>query len=434
MKKFFLLISLSFCAVFSSLAMELSLQECKDMALQASEDLKIAQNHVTQASLDRGVAKSAFFPKIDGMGSAFYITPDASMDNTMDILMRGVYLAGFSLTQPIYTGGKIINANKLAKLGKEVAHQQLEATRMDVLAEAEKSYWMYVAVLAKIDMVQAYLIQLDSIYDYTKNAYELGLTTSLNLSRVETRISELNYRMKQAKSGADLCRLALCRIIGVEDFTEITPTESINFIVPFNDSFQGIDSRPELLMAQKNVQAKKYDVKMTLSDYLPTVGLQLGWNAFGNLKMKSFVQMPDGNFYPYTSTTNYKGFVGAVSLSVPIFHWGEGYKKVKKAKIEVENAELSLEKNRKLMELQAHQAYNNLKDGDELIISAEKAFEEARKSLEMMQDQYENGLMTMTDLLEAQSQWHAAYSNLIEARTQQRINLVEYKRSVGLID
>ena len=415
-------------------AIELSLQECKKMALQTDEDIKIAQNHLTQSGLDRGVAKAAFLPKIDGMANAFLLTPDSKMGDLMEIQMKGVYLAGFSLTQPLFTGGKIINANKLAKVGQEVAREQLEATKMDVLAEAEKSFWMYVAVLAKIDMVNSYLTQLDSIYNYTKSAYELGLTTSLSLARVETRRSELNYRLRQAMSGADLCRLALCRIIGVEENEEIIPITHFEEDIPSPEKFAGIDDRPELHLAQKNIEAKKYEVKRTLADYLPTIGLQIGWNAFGNLKMKSFVQGPDGNYYPYTSTMNYKGLMGAVALSVPIFHWGEGYKKVKKARIEVENARLALEKNRKLMELQAQQAFSNYTDGAELIKSAEKAFEEARQNLRMMQEQYEHGLMTLTDLLEAQSQWHTSYSNLIEARTQYRINRVEYLRAAGILE
>ena len=415
-------------------SLELSLKDCKEMALRTDEDMKIADNHVSQSILDKGVAKSAYFPKIDGVGSAFYLTPNSSMGDMMEMQMRGVYLAGFSLTQPIYTGGKIINANKLAKLGEEVNKDQLEAMRMNIIADAEKSYWMYIAVLSKIDMIQSYLIQLDSIYNFTKSAYELGLTTSLSLSRVDTKRSELQYRLRQAQSGEELCRLALCRIIGVEENELIVPTENLDTDIPSPVGFIGIESRPELHMSQKNVEAKKYDVKMTLSDYLPTIGLQLGWNAFGNLKMKSFAQGPDGNYYPYTSSIDYRGFVGAVSVSVPIFHWGEGYKKVKKAKIEVENARLSLEKNRKLMELEAHQAYNNYTDGVELIKSAEKAFEEAQQNLDMMQEQYEHGLMTLTDLLDAQSQWHSSYSNLIEAKAQYRINRVDYLRSVGILE
>lgn len=431
------IILLSFLLSFASLAsfpLELSLKECKEMALRTDEDMKIAQNRVTQSSLDKGVATTAYLPKIDGMGSAFFLTPDSKMGDLMEIQMKGVYLAGFSLTQPIFAGGKIINANKLAKVGQEVAKTQLEATRMDVIAEAEKSYWMYLAVLSKIDMIKAYLTQLDSIYDYTRSAYELGLTTSLSLSRVDSRRSELNYRLRQAQSGADLCRLALCRIIGTDENEEIILTENLDLNIPLPGNFIGIESRPELHLAQKNIEAKRYDVKMILADYLPTMGLSLGWNAFGNLKMKSFVEGPDGNYYPYTNTMNYKGFVGAVSLSVPIFHWGEGYKKVKRAKIEVENAQLSLEKNRKLMELQAHQAYSNYTDGLELIKSAEKAFTEAEQNLDMMQEQYEHGLMTLTDLLEAQSQWQTSYSNLIEAKTQYRINRVEYLRSVGSLE
>lgn len=143
------------------------------------------------------------------------------------------------------------------------------------------------------------------------------------------------------------------------------------------------------------------------------------------------MMLDDGTIYPYSQSISYKGFMGAVSLSVPIFHWGEGIKKVKKAKIELENAKLELDQNKKLMNLQAKQAYSNYVDGFFLIESAEKAFEESEINLKMMKEQYEAGLMTLTDLLEAQSQWQASYSNLLEAKTQMKINEIDYLRSIG---
>ena len=431
MKIKFYILALLLLPVLTADALELSLSQCREMALQNDEDMKIAQNRMAQSDLDRGIAKTAYLPKFDINGGAFYLTPNPSMGTAMDIQMRGVYMAGISLTQPIYTGGKIITANKLAKVGREVAADQFEATRMDIIAEAEKSYWMYVAVLSKIDMIDAYLVQLDSIYDYTKTAYELGLTTQLSLNRVESRRSELGYRKRQAQSGADLCRMALCRIIGAGEDEPIYPTENLDGFKSPDNKFLGIDNRPELNMARKNIEAKKLDVKMVLSDYLPLVGLQLGWNAFGNLNMTSYTQLPDGSVYPYKQSMDYRGFVGAISVSIPVFHWGEGYRKVKKAKVEVENASLSFEKNRKLMELQAHQTYNNYIDGYELIMSALKAMQEAESNLQAIREQYEVGLMTLTDLLEAQAQWQTSYSNVIEAKTQYKINEVEYLRSVG---
>ncbi|MCH5227841.1 MAG: TolC family protein [Muribaculaceae bacterium] len=426
------IIFLSLIATLQASAIDLSLQQCRDMAIQSDELIKIAKNRVTQSNLDRGIAKTAYLPKIDGSATALYLTPNSKVGDAMELQMKGVYLAGFSLTQPIFTGLKIVTANKLAGLGQKAAQQQMEATTMDVIANAEKSYWMLMAVRAKIDMIDAYIMQLDSILSYTTSAYELGLTTRLNVSRVETKLAELQYRRQQAKSGEELCRLSLCRIIGVEENSEINLTENIDYI---NDRlvFTGIESRPELHLSMINVTAKKHDVAMVRADFLPTLGLQLGWNAFGNLKMKNYMMLDNGMIYPYTQSISYKGFVGALALSVPIFHWGEGFKKVKKAKIEVENAELELEQNRKLMDLQARQAYNNYIDGFSLIESARKAFSDASLNLEMMKDQYEAGLMTLTDLLDAQSQWHTSYSNLIEAKTQLKINEVDYLRSTGEI-
>lgn len=412
-------------------AIELSLTQCREMALGSDEQIKISKNRLTQASLDKGIAKSAYFPKIDGSASGLYMTPNATMGDAMEMQMRGIYLAGFSLMQPIFTGGKIITANKLAKLGEDAAQKQLEAAKMDVVANAEKSYWMYIAVLSKIDMIEAYLLQLDSILSYTTSAFELGLTTRLNVSRVETKMSELEYRLQQAKSGEELCRLSLCRIIGVDENEPIVPVENISDISIERLQLEGIEERPEIQLSLLNISAKKHDVQMIRSDFLPAIGLQLGWNAFGNMKMKNYMMLDDGTIYPYTQSISYKGFVGAVSLSVPIFHWGEGFKKVKKAKMEVENAQLEYDYNRKLMELQARQTYNNYIDGFKLIESAEKAYSEADLNLKMMREQYESGLMRLTDLLEAQSQWHTACSNLIEAKTQLKMNEVDYLRCIG---
>lgn len=428
--KFFCLI-ISFLTFFSAHSLDLSLKECKNMALQSDELIKIAKNRVSQSNLDKGIAVTAYLPKIDGSASALYLTPNSTMGDAMELQMRGVYLAGFSLMQPIFAGGKIYTANKLARVGQEAAKEQLEATTMDVIANAEKSYWMYVAVRSKIAMIDAYLIQLDSILSYTRSAYELGMTNRLSMSRVETKMAELKYNLQQAKSGEELCRLSLCRIIGVDDEEQIFPTETLDISVNDRPVFSGIESRPELHLASLNVEAKRHDISMVRADFLPTIGLQLGWNAFGNLKMKNYMMLDNGMVFPYTQSISYKGFVGAVSLSVPIFHWGEGFKKVKKAKIELENAELELEQNKKLMTLQARQAYSNYMDGFSLIESAGKAFTEAELNLKMMKEQYEAGLMTLTDLLEAQSQWQASYSNLIEAKTQLKINEIEYLRNIG---
>lgn len=428
------LIILSLLVSVNASALDLTLKECREMALKSDENLKIAENNLEGANLDRAVARTQYFPKFAGNATAIYSAPDSKIGDMMTLQMRGAYMAGINLTQPIYAGGKIIAANKMASVGQDIYRQQLRATRMDVIADAEKTYWTYVGVLEKVEMTKSYLALMDSIYEMTNNSVEIGMTNHQSLLRVNTRRSEILYRLNQAQAGADICRMALCRIIGVSDTTSIHPTESIviNDILPLmNDD---VSNRPEAIMLDKSIEIKKHEVTMTRADFLPVVGLQLGWSAYGNLKMKGWSQDEMGNPFPYTSTTNDNGFSGILSVQIPLFHWGEGIKKVRHAKLDVENARLSLQRNTKLMQLEARQNYSNIVTGLELITSADKAMNEANENLRMMREQYEVGLNTLTDLLEAQSQWQSSYSNLIEAQTQYRINQVEYLRSIGELE
>lgn len=421
-------------AATNASAFDLSLKDCREMALQSDESVRIAGNNVDGAGIDRGVAYTAYLPKLAGSANVLYYAPDSKMMDMMELQLRGTYMAGINLQQPIYAGGKIVTANKMAAIGEEAAREQLRAARMDVIAEAEKSYWTYVAVLAKVDMMVSYLALMDSVYTTTQYAVETGMAARPALLRVETRRSEIVYRLNQARSGADLCRMALCRAIGVADTVQIVPTEPVGDMFDLPKAGIDVADRPEVRLLEKNVAIKRHEVTMARADFLPTVGVQLGWNAYGDIKTKSWVDDGTGNYMPYTTNTNANGFMGILSVQVPLFHWGEGVKKVKRAKIDVENASLSLERNKRLMELEANQYYSKLLTGINLIRFADDAMREADENLRIMKEQYEVGLNTLTDLLEAQSQWHSSYSNVIEARTQFRIDYIDYLRSVGQLE
>ena len=77
------------------------------------------------------------------------------------------------------------------------------------------------------------------------------------------------------------------------------------------------------------------------------------------------------------------------------------------------------------------QAVLNLTDGQRMLETAQLGQQQADENLRVMRQKYDNQYCTMTDLLDAQSQWHQARSNLIEAQTQQKINETEYLRVTG---
>lgn len=412
--------------------LRVSLSECREMALTHSEELQQADNTIQQAKLDRKIAATAYLPKIDGAATGAYMLPDIDMMG-MELSMRGTYMAGLSLTQPIYAGGKISTGNRLARIGEEVASEQYRMKRMDVIADADNAYWTYIAVGRKVRMLESYKAQMDTLHKQTETALSAGLATENDLLRIEAKRSEISYQLQKVKNGADLCRMSLCRIVGVDFNTQIEAVDTTFIISRPGQLAPDIASRPELHLLEKQVAAGKEQIRMARADMLPTVGLGLSYMYYGNIKLNSMIDV-GGTKVPFSQEFRDGIGMAVLSVKIPIFHWGEIHKKVRKAKYELKNAELDLQKNTKLLNIEVQQAIRNVQDGYELINTAEKGLQQADENLRVMRNRYAASMAPLTDLLDAQSQWQQAESNLIEAQTQYKIYETEYLRATGALD
>lgn len=85
------------------------------------------------------------------------------------------------------------------------------------------------------------------------------------------------------------------------------------------------------------------------------------------------------------------------------------------------------------MTLEIHQAIQNVSDSYTLVQTATTGQRQADENLRVMTSRYGNGLCTLTDLLEAQSTWQQAQSNMIEAKAQYKIHQVEYLKVSGVL-
>lgn len=424
---------LTVTAVRAQQLLPLSLSECRERALAHSEELQQADNRLEQARLDRRIASTASLPKIEGSATGAYVVPDIDMMG-MELRMRGTYMAGLTLTQPIYTGGKISAARRMARIGEEVAGEQRRMTRMEVLVEADNAYWTLVAVEGKVHMLESYAAQMDTLYSQTAAAVETGMAIENDRLRVESKRSEIRYQLQKTLNGADLCRMSLCRVIGVGSDVRPVPTDTLFRPSAPGEMTTDLGARPELRMLERQVAVGEQQIRDARSAMLPTAGLSLGYTYYGNIKLNSMVDAGGGNYVPYTQEFRDGLGLAMVAVKVPIFHWGESRKKVRKARFELQNAQLDLQKNTRLMTLEAEQAVRNVEDGYRLIQTAELALQQAEENLRVMRNRYKAQMAPLTDLLDAQSQWQQAASNRIEAQTQYRIYETEYLRATGRLE
>lgn len=418
----------------SGAALTLNVEKCRQMALESSEDVKKGNNALTQSALDRKIAVSAFLPAIDASGTVMYMTPNMEMSG-MEMIMKGTYMAGVMLTHPIYAGGKILTGKKMAEMGANAAAEQLRMAKASVIYDADNAYWTYVAVLQKQEMMDVLAAQLDTLFSQIGVASSAGMATDADLLTVKAKRSEVEYQVRKVANGVALCKMALCRVVGVPFDTEIAVED---VAVPEEFTRMGTDNvsvsdRPEMRLLETSLEISRMHVRMTRGDYLPTLALVGGYCPFGNIKMKTMVDAGGGNYVPYTQKIGQDMGVAMLSLSIPIFKWGQGYNKVRKAKIDVDNAALDMQKNGRLMELQANQAAFNLSDSYNLIEAARDGKTQADENLRVTENRYHASMCPLSDYLDAQFQWQQARSNLIEAFTQSRIAETDYLMSVGAL-
>ena len=416
-------------------AQPLSLQDCRRLALQNNEQITTANNAVEKAKLDRQIAFAQYLPKVDGSVTMIQLQNQDLLDIGdvlgLQLQTRDTYLAGINVTLPLYVGGQLTAANRLAAIGQKVSEEQRRKTEMQIIADVDNAYYQLIAVRAKVQMLEAYAQQMQRLYDQVKLAAAVQMATDNDLLRITTKQNEVSYLLQKARNGEQLCGLALANIIGTDFEQTIIPTDTV-----FNSMLSGfpaeeITDRPDLLLLQQQVKASEVLVKKECSNYLPTVALVGSYSYHDNLKLKGELNLPNGKSLDYNHTIRGGSPYAMLSLKLPIFHWGAEFKKVKKAKLSLSDSQLQLQQLERSMRVEVRRAVQNVTDAQRMVETATVGRQQADENLRVMRQKYDNQLCTMTDLLDAQSQWQQARSNLIEAQTQLKIYETEYLRVTG---
>lgn len=427
------------CVVSAQAAdtLTLSFDSCRQIALHSSRRMRKAENNVSSADWQRSEVMAKFFPNAKAVGSMAWTPEVDMMDMTflqqmpmaLSMQLKGMYIAGFMVSQPIFAGGQIANGYRLSKVGVEAAKEKAALERANMIAEVAQAYYAYVAVRSKQIMLEDYAIQLDTLMSQVGSSVEVGMSTDAERLRVETAQRQLAYQKKRVQTGVELCRMALTNMLNM-DYDSV-------YILPENTSFEigsspspGLDQRPENRLLALQVKAAKIQKQLTIGKYLPTIGLTAAYTWLGNMKFGGHVTTEMG---PMAISQSIKMELPAVmlSVSVPITDWAGGAYAIKRAKAELNNAELDKDYNQRLLQLEMRRAILNLTDGEDLVHTSELALQSATEALRVVRERYEVGLSPLSDLLAAQTDWQKAESDYIEAQTQYRINEIEYLRTSG---
>jgi outer membrane protein TolC len=401
----------------------LSLDECRKHAIEKNIKLQNAKTSIEAATETSKEAFTNYFPQISGSAFGYnankgLLQMDMGPDMSMSLLKNGI-LAGVTLTQPVFAGGQIVNGNKLAKVGVKVSELQLEQTENEVMLNVEKYYWQVVTLKEKKKTLAIIDEMLVSICHDAEVAVNAGLRTRNDLLQVQLKRNDVASSMLNLDNGLALSKMVLAQYIGMTGADiDVIVTDSIEVVPDFPqyllvDHSQALLNTPEYRLLDQNVKATELQKKMEVGKNLPTVGVGAGY-MYDNLMDKD---------HPFG--------VAFVSVSVPISGWWGGSHAIKQRKAQTVIAQQTRDDASDLLQINMQHLWDDVKDSYQQILIAHNSIEQSTENLRLNRDHYDAGMITMSDLLEAQSLYQQSRDNLVDVYSQFKIKTLEYKQATA---
>ncbi len=383
----------------------------------------IAQtNPQLAASLQQAIQSG----KLDGMSTALNQLGNELTD-ALRTDTRNVWAGAVTLTQPLYMGGKIRAYHRITKFSEALARTQHDAQLQDLILNTDDAYWTVVSLSYKKKMAESFLDLVNRLDGDVEKMIREGVATKADGLTVKVKVNEAEMLLTKVDNGLALSKMVLCQLCGMDLDTKFTLTDEdrtdlqVSETVPDDAVQRAWTYRPELKSLDWANKIYEDKVRVVRSEMLPSLALTGGYLVSNPSLLNGFENKFRGMWN-----------VG-IMLSVPVFHWNEGIYKVKAAKSEVNIARLQQTEAQEKIELQVNQSLFKNTEAQKRLALSEKNMEKAEENLRYADKGFKEGVIPVTNVMEAQTAWLSAQSDRIDAQIDLKLAQTYLQKAMGTL-
>ncbi|MEM8933240.1 MAG: TolC family protein [Acidobacteriota bacterium] len=331
---------------------------------------------------------------------------------------------GFTVEQPIYSGGKVRAALDLAKLVVDVTDAQIETARLDLGVEAAERFYDLLRAERAIETLEAQRRARTASLDVVRARYELDDATELERLRAVAALAEVEPAVAQAEGNRRIAASRLRALIGLAAGAPIevldprreepaeppTLDELVHLAVARRSELRDLDLQFEALGRQRVT---------TVAEGRPQIDLT---GAYGR-QVRLVEDLSDSLFADWR--------VG-IGLRWSVFDGGRRRGQVAQIDAQREQVRWRLEEVRRqvVAELEASRAA--WRTAQERLQAAEVASRAAAEAARVAAESYQLGVALQADLLDAQDRAVVRELATIEAYYDLLVEDARLRRAVGV--
>lgn len=417
----------------------LTLSESIQMAVQENPTIKAARFHEESLRPQAVQARSGFFPQVDftetfnrtnspmwafatklNQGVITQTDFNPEMLNEPDDINN--FASAVSMTWTVYDGGRTKTDWKQAQHNQTIASLMLKQIRQNVIAQTAKAYIGMLLAKKNLLVINQSLDISETNLKMVRSRFTSGFVVKSDLLRAQVRVAELQQQHLQAESQVKVAQSMLNAAMGHTDDRPLHLVTVLEQCIETKGSIAewtkiALSNRPDLEKLRYQEDIAKEEIDKTRADHFPDLKL------VGNYEINSedFSAGEDN----YT--------VGAV-MRVNLFSGNRISAKTKSARSTFHSSQ-ELRKNLELLvRVQVSEAFLNTQSSWQRIHVAQTTVEQAEEGMRIVKNRYQNGLITIVDLLDAELTHQKSRTNHFKALHDYKVATINLAQAVGVID
>lgn len=433
MRKFNTAILLS--CLLSSTTFATTLSEALVNTYQNNPELIAAREQLKSTDEKMYQAISGFLPKLkynavktnqkQDTTSAITSTGSTRTVKAEDWIDTKSKKSSIDLEQNVFNGGQTVMAVKIAKYTIDAGRQDLLAKEQDILLKAISAYLDVAKTKQILEISKENYAAYEKKYIAVKERVEVGVAKQAELSDSSARKANASTNLAVAQGNYNAALASYIQIVGMEP-DNISANPELLTVPPKNELEllqKSLESNPQLSNISLQKKIADINVISNAAGLLPSVDV-------GGSIGKSW-QDTRGTTYqqPYTNTK-----AVYVSVTVPIYNRGLEYSNIRSSSAEAARFKYLLKNAKASVTQNSVQAWNKYISAQESVKSAEEAVKSGVVALSAKQQEYEEGLGTLTDLLDAQENLFQYQLKLAQVQEEHLISYYEMSSLMGALN
>lgn len=408
---------------------QLSLDEAVQLGIQNSKSLKIDAAKIEEATADLLEAKNRQLPELKVSGSYMYLP----IKPNIDLKLPGVSAAGgpevhqvaygsANLSVPIYSGGRIKYGIQSAKYLVEASKLSTENDKIAIAYNVAQAYNNLFKANQSIKVLEENLTASQKRDETFLKLENNGVIARNDRLKANLQTSNIELQLLEAKNNYNIANINMDLLLGLPETTEIEVDQ--NYVDESDDvkpvSFylnEARENRKDLQALDQQRKAAELGTKSAKAENLPSIAFTGGYVA--------------------ADIPKFLTIYNAVNVGVGISYNLSNLWKENSALKQSKAREMQLSATNELLndniKLDVNREYQNSDYSKKRITVFEKAAVQANENYRITKNKYDNGLATMTELLDADAAQIAANVGVINAKADAALAYRKLLQTTGTL-